>query len=117
MNAHPFSPVEAAAVRGFSPEPGLIRRVLAHNDKLMLVEHHAEGGWVGAAHSHPHDQLVYVVKGRLHVVVGETRFEARAGDSFVVPGGVTHQASAQEVSIMLDVFTPARAEYRPEPRR
>lgn len=98
----------------FEPEPGLTRRILAHNPKLMLVEHHMEVGWVGARHAHPHDQLVYVIAGHLTVRCGDAEpFDVRAGDSFVVRGGVEHQASAHEVSHVLDVFTPTREDYLP----
>jgi quercetin dioxygenase-like cupin family protein len=92
-------------------EPGLRRRVLAHNDKLMLVEHQMEKGWAGARHSHPHEQLVYVISGHLRFSAGDQSFEARGGDSFVVKGGVEHQAWAIEPSSVLDVFTPYRADY------
>src|SRR5947209_5824888 len=94
-----------------NPEPGLERRVLASSDKLMLVEHYMEEGWVGAAHSHPHEQVVYVISGRLHVNAAGRSFEIGAGDSFVVKGGVEHQASALEKSHVLDVFTPRREDY------
>jgi len=96
-----------------SPEPGLTRRILAHNANLMLVEHRMEAGWVGARHSHPHEQLAYVISGHLRVSCGAEAFEARAGDSFVVKGGVEHQAWALEPCLVLDVFTPARDEYLP----
>src|SRR3954452_12033339 len=94
-----------------TPELGLQRRVLASTDKLMLVEHRMEKGWVGTAHSHPHEQLVYVISGRLRVNVGGRHSEIGAGDSFVVRGGVEHQASAVEESHILDVFTPRREDY------
>ena len=96
----------------FAPEKGMTRQVLAHSDQLMLVRHYFEQGWVGARHSHPHHQLVYVVKGALHLDVGGEAFDAYAGDSFVVDGGVEHQASALEASEVLDVFTPVREDYR-----
>ena len=41
-----------------SPEAGLSRQVLAYNNQLMLVRHLMEKGWVGARHSHPHEQQV-----------------------------------------------------------
>ncbi len=47
-----------------TPESGLKRRVLAYNDKLFLAEHEMVKGWVGTVHSHPHDQIVYVVHRR-----------------------------------------------------
>jgi quercetin dioxygenase-like cupin family protein len=90
----------------------MTRQVLAHNDELMLVRHYFEQGWVGERHSHPHHQLVYVVKGVLRVDVDGKTFDVFAGDSFVVDGGVEHQASALETSEVLDVFTPVREEYR-----
>jgi quercetin dioxygenase-like cupin family protein len=95
------------------PEPGLERRVGAYNDKLFLVEHRMEKGWVGTVHSHPHDQIVYVVSGHLRVTAGDRTFEVRQGDSFVVRGGVQHQASALESSVVIDVFTPCREDYLP----
>jgi quercetin dioxygenase-like cupin family protein len=38
-------------------------------------------------------------------------FDAKAGDSFLVPGNVEHQASAVEDSEVLDIFTPYREDY------
>jgi len=50
-----------------APENGLKRRVLAYNDKLFLAEHEMVKGWVGTVHSHPHEQIVYVVQGHLKI--------------------------------------------------
>jgi quercetin dioxygenase-like cupin family protein len=100
----------------FEPEPGLARRILANNSKLMLVEHRMAEGWVGARHSHPHDQLVYVISGHLQIACGAAeRFEVKTGDSFVVRGGVQHQAWALLPSHVLDIFTPTREDYLPQP--
>jgi quercetin dioxygenase-like cupin family protein len=93
------------------PESGLKRRVLAYNDKLFLAEHEMAKGWVGAVHSHPHDQIVYVVHGHIRVTCQRNTFDLRTGDSFVVRGGVEHGASAIEDSLVVDVFTPCREEY------
>jgi quercetin dioxygenase-like cupin family protein len=93
------------------PEEGMTRQVLAWNEHTMLVRHLMQTGWMGAKHRHPHQQLVYVIQGRLHVTIGEQAFEAAAGDSFVVPGGVEHQARAVEQSEVLDFFAPLREDY------
>ena len=105
--------VSSSEPRAFSPEPGLLRKVLAHNPNLMIVEHQMQIGWAGARHSHPHDQAVYVISGRLRFSCGDQTFEAGSGDSFVVKGGVEHQAWALEPSLVLDVFTPVREDYLP----
>lgn len=113
MSSDPI-PVTPSSNEGMStPEPGLRRQVMSYSPAMMLVRHTMTKGWVGARHSHPHHQLVYVVKGAIRVDVGGATFDVHAGDSFVVDGGVEHQASALEPSIVLDVFTPTREDYKP----
>jgi len=69
-----------------APESGLKRRVLAYNEKLFLAEHEMEKGWVGTLHSHPHDQIVYVVHGHLRVnSEGQTMLRIQRGRA-VSPG-------------------------------
>lgn len=62
-------------------------------------------------HSHPHHQLVYVLSGSIEITVAGEAQIAKAGDSFVVDGGLEHQARAIEESDVLDVFTPVREDY------
>ncbi len=95
------------------PEPGLRRQVMSSSPDMMLVRHRMKKGWVGARHSHPHEQLVYIISGHLTFEYPGGVFEAKTGDSFLVPGDVVHQASAQEDSEVLDIFTPYREDYAP----
>ena len=96
-----------------NPEDGLRRQVMSYSPSMMLVRHRMLKGRVGARHSHPHEQMVYVVSGHLVFQHPGGQFEARSGDSFLVPGGVAHQASALEDSEVLDVFSPYREDYAP----
>ncbi len=98
-----------------TPEPGLRRQIMSFSPGMMLVRHRMEKGWVGAKHSHPHEQMVYVVSGHLVFESPAGRFEARTGDSFLVPGDVPHQAFALADSEVLDVFKPCREDYAPHP--
>jgi quercetin dioxygenase-like cupin family protein len=93
------------------PEPGLRRQVMSYSPSIMLVRHRMKKGWVGARHSHPHEQMVYIVSGHLTFQHPGGIFEATTGDSFLVPGNVEHQASALEDSEVLDIFTPYREDY------
>ena len=111
MTSQNITPIKREDVKLFSPEAGLLRQVLAYSEQLMLVHHLMERDWVGARHSHPHEQLVYIVRGHIRLSSGDNIFDLRTGDSFVVPGGVEHQASALEESEVLDVFTPFRKDY------
>jgi len=94
-----------------SPEFGMVRQVLAYNPQLMLVRHTFTRGWTGARHSHPHDQLVYIVRGRIRFEAEGKAWDLRPGDSLVVEGNIEHQASALEDSEVLDIFTPYREDY------
>lgn len=96
-----------------TPEAGLRRQVMSYSPGMMLVRHRMEKGWVGAKHSHPHEQMVYVVSGHLVFEHPGGTFEVKTGESFLVPGDVPHQASAVEDSEVLDVFTPSRKDYEP----
>jgi quercetin dioxygenase-like cupin family protein len=105
--------IKSASPPFLHPEPGMTRQVLTHSPQLMLVRHYLDEGWIGAAHSHPHHQLIYVVRGRIRIVIAGEEFLACPGDSIVVDGGLEHQASALEASEVLDVFTPTREDYMP----
>jgi quercetin dioxygenase-like cupin family protein len=98
-----------------TPEEGLRRQVMSYSPSMMLIRHTMEKGWVGVRHSHPHEQMVYIVRGRIVFEHPGGRFEAATGESFLVPGGVEHQASALEASEVLDIFTPYREDYAPKP--
>jgi quercetin dioxygenase-like cupin family protein len=64
-------------------------------------------------HTHPHEQIVYIVSGHGTFTVGEETTEVRPGDMLVVPSGVLHYAVAagDEPMIDLSVFNPRRDDY------
>ena len=111
MNESPVIYTATDATPKTTPEPGMLRQVLAYNPHLMLVRHQFAKGWIGACHSHPHHQLVYVTRGHIRLEAEGKTWDLHAGDSVVVDGGVEHQASALEDSEALDVFTPYRQDY------
>jgi len=111
MSGTEASPIALAEVTASFPEDGLTRQVLAWSEKMMLVRHLMQAGWQGTRHSHPHEQMVYVVRGHLRVTCSESVFDVIEGGSFIVPGGVEHQASALQESEVLDIFTPFREDY------
>jgi quercetin dioxygenase-like cupin family protein len=92
-------------------EPGVRRRILTHDDQLMIVEVAFDKGAVGSLHSHPHIQASYVAGGRFEVTIdGETQVLTR-GQSFIVPSNAVHGCRALESGLLVDTFTPARAEF------
>jgi quercetin dioxygenase-like cupin family protein len=104
--------VTASSNEGMStPEQGLRRQVMSYSPSMMLVRHTMMKDWIGARHSHPHEQLVYIVRGHIRFEHPGGVFLVGPGDSFLVPGNVEHQASALEDSEVLDIFTPMREDY------
>ena len=99
---------EAAAVEMF---PGVVRRTLNSGDHTTLVEITMAEGATVPPHNHPHEQVGYVASGRVRFAIdGETR-ELKGGDSYLVPGGATHEMTALEPSVCVDIFSPVREEY------
>ncbi|MBI2942284.1 MAG: cupin domain-containing protein [Chloroflexi bacterium] len=63
-------------------------------------------------HSHPHEQVGYVARGRLEFTLAGQRIVLSAGDGYAIPGDAPHSVLALEDSIALDVFSPVREEYK-----
>jgi quercetin dioxygenase-like cupin family protein len=103
--------IQSVDVTMTTPEPGLRRQVMSYSPNLMLVRHKMEEGWMGAAHSHPQEQLLYVVSGAIQLTIGNVVHSLNAGDSILVAGGAPHQASTDRPSEVLDIFTPFRPDY------
>jgi quercetin dioxygenase-like cupin family protein len=103
--------VTAEAADVLTPEQGMLRQVLAYSPNMMLVRHRLSKGWTGVSHKHPHEQLVYVVSGRIEFHGGGKTYDLCSGDSILVEGNVEHQATALEDSEVLDVFAPCREDY------
>jgi quercetin dioxygenase-like cupin family protein len=64
-------------------------------------------------HSHPHEQIAYIIEGRMMFYIGDEKHEVGPGGLVVIPGGVTHWGEVLgDVPVLnLDVFTPKRPEY------
>jgi len=64
-------------------------------------------------HSHPHEQLGIVLEGMQALVVDGVPHELGPLEAYVLPGGVEHSAyCGLDGALVLDVFSPAREDYR-----
>lgn len=65
------------------------------------------------SHSHPHEQIGIVIIGKIEFVIGGQTKTLKAGDVYVIPGGVEHEARTFEAPVqVMDVFSPVREEYK-----
>lgn len=92
--------------------PGIVRRTLAYGDRGMLVETTLTKGADMPEHKHPHEQITYVLRGKLELVIDGEPVILTSGDSVLVPGNVPHSGVAHEETVVLDTFAPPREDYK-----
>ena len=90
------------------PAPGVRRRTIAVGDRLfqMLVEF--EAGASTESHSHPHEQVIHVIRGKLRLILSDGTVEVSAGESYCLRSNVPHGAEAPGDTLVLDSFSPPR---------
>jgi quercetin dioxygenase-like cupin family protein len=88
-----------------------IRRRMIVGAKEMLVRWEFTKGAVAARHSHPHEQIVVMVHGRLRLIVGEAERVMEPDDIVVIPPNVPHEAEALEDTVVIDIFSPPREDF------
>ncbi len=92
--------------------PGVFRRTLIWGANAMVCEITLPKGSVVALHQHPHEQVGYLVSGRLSFTVNGQTQVIEPGGSWAVPGDVPHTVTALEDTIAIDIFSPVRTEYK-----
>jgi quercetin dioxygenase-like cupin family protein len=83
-------------------------------EQVLLVMNWLKPGMKVNPHSHPFEQLVYIVSGTALFHIGDEVVTAGAGDVIRIPPDVTHYAepAGSETVLNLDVFSPIRDDYR-----
>lgn len=92
--------------------PELKARLVA-GDRLLAMFGAAEPNSSLPLHSHPHEQITYVLEGAIHFEVGGEGYDLGPGEGLVIPGGVTHGGVriGPEGCRFVEIFTPLRDEY------
>ena len=88
-----------------------ITRRLLVGDKEMVVWWSMKAGAHAAAHKHPHEQVFWVLKGKMEFRLGDDKRACGPGDVGVIPGGVEHEAWFPEDTEVVDVFAPPREDF------
>ena len=89
-------------------EPGVRRRILQAQGRLMLMEVQFGAGAAGYEHRHPHEQISYCLAGRFEYSLDGRAHILSTGESIYVPSNVRHGAKALDPGTLIDVFTPVR---------
>ena len=111
--------MSGSAMRGFFtlhdvPEEQvtpLIRRQLVTGEKEMVVLWKAKAGAHAAAHRHPHEQIFWMLSGKMKFRLGDETRVCGPGEVCVIPGGVEHEAWWLEDTEVIDIFAPPREDF------
>jgi quercetin dioxygenase-like cupin family protein len=90
---------------------GIRRKIMAYDEKLMLVKVAFEKGGIGTLHHHYHSQITHVESGVFEVEIAGEKKILKAGDAFYIPTNVVHGAVCLEAGILIDVFSPMREDF------
>ena len=90
---------------------GITRRTVAHGETMYQMLATLAAGSVMPAHSHPQEQIVHILEGRMRLIVEGVPHELSAGDSFYLASNVPHGVETLSATRVLDTFSPPRDEY------
>jgi len=91
-----------------------VSRAGFRGDDVLLVMNRLEPEMDVNPHSHPFEQVVYIVDGTVRFHVGDETFDAGPGSLIRIPPDVPHYAQplGDKPVLNLDVFAPIREDYR-----
>jgi quercetin dioxygenase-like cupin family protein len=87
--------------------------ILQSGQKIMMMMLTVQPGIPAPPHSHPHEQVGYLIEGRGVLFSGGESVEIEAGTSFLIPPNESHNfnATGEKPAIIIDVFSPPRKDY------
>jgi quercetin dioxygenase-like cupin family protein len=93
---------------------GSITRRIISGDKAMVAQVVLKQGDDVPRHSHPNEQVTYILEGALEFTLGDAddrKVVVRAGEVLVIPANMPHSAVALEDTLDLDIFAPPREDW------
>ncbi len=92
-------------------DKGIKRKIMAYDERLMVVKVAFETGGVGTVHQHHHTQITHVESGVFEVEIDGEKQILKAGDAFFIPSNIWHGAVCMEAGVLIDVFSPMREDF------
>lgn len=102
-------PIAMQALEGHGSVGRVDVKPMMVGDAMLMVEFFQEAGVRIPEHVHAdHESIVYLLRGRMELVIGAERFVAQAGDAWRHPVGVAHSSVALEDCVAVEVKSPPR---------
>jgi unsaturated pyranuronate lyase len=91
-----------------------IERQMIWGERVMVCRLTFRPHVVTAVHSHPHEQITLVDRGRVVFTIDGQPRTAVAGDILHFPAHIEHGATMQDEEVVLiDIFSPIREDFLP----
>ncbi len=90
----------------------LLSRQVIHSDRMTVGRIHLKQGCVVPEHRHANEQMTLLQRGRLRFRSNGRETTLEAGQALHLPSNVPHEVEALEDSLAIDVFVPAREDWR-----
>ncbi len=90
---------------------GVRRKVIAYDERLMVVKVSFDTGGIGAIHHHHHSQITYVESGVFDIEIDGEKRRLGEGDSYYIAPNRPHGAVCVDAGILIDSFSPMRGEF------
>ena len=90
-----------------------VERKAFSGESATVALHRLMPGHQPQPHSHPNEQIAYILSGTIRFFVGDSEHLVGPGGLLVIPPNVKHwgEVVGDEPVLNLDVFTPRRPEY------
>ena len=93
------------------PAEGIERQMVV-GETLMICRFRFAPHLITAEHTHPHEQMSIVLRGRVRFFVEGQERIASPGDVLHFPSGCRHGATMMDEEVVLiDIFTPIREDF------
>jgi quercetin dioxygenase-like cupin family protein len=89
----------------------LLGRHFVVGQNVMLARVLLKRGCIVPEHSHPNEQVTYILEGALKFWIGGQEIVVNAGEVLTIPPNMPHRAEAVVDTVDLDIFTPPRADW------
>ena len=90
---------------------GITRRTVAHGKTMYQMLATLAAGSRMPEHSHPQEQIVHILEGKMRLLVDGVPHELSTGDSFYLASNVPHAVETHLPTRVLDTFSPPRKDY------
>jgi unsaturated pyranuronate lyase len=91
--------------------PGIRRRTLTYGTTMYQMIAKLDAGSRMPQHKHPQEQILYILEGRMKLIVSGVPHELKGGESFYLASNVPHGVETIVDTMVLDTFSPPRGDY------